>query len=276
MNIIRRCRVSPTHRFAFRRYNKAMTSIILGLVLTLLPVASARAASPLPTHGAIVTFRLTLSGPVTATDTFAVFAGAHQNPSELLLCGTQRGEGIATLCAKGTTLSRSLSVPANVPTPFSVVYFSGRFGPTQRSHTILLGRTTFTHDTTVDVAFPRATVPVTFRLHLYGTPPAREYVAVNPPRGNLTPNDLQFCTSDTLPSHSRYPAPPQGYARSCVGQGALYVTTIQAPLGQTVSFAFYRQRLTTHYLVESDEVFDPGTVRVTKAITIDASYTFGH
>ena len=253
---------------------QARTGAVFGLAPLLLILVLAGGPTVRPSSQVLITFRLTLTAPVTATDTFSAFVGARHNPPELVLCGPSRGEGVLIPCARGKTFVERLLVPANASIPFSLVRFTGHFGNVQRSKTFFLGRTTVAQRTTISTTFPAPTVPVTFRLHLYGTSPRGEYFAVNYPRGGLTANDLQFCTSATLPSPPLVPV-PQGFGRRCTGRGALYTTTIQALAGQTISFAFYRVKLNAHYLTDSTEAFAPQSLRVTRATTIDASYTFG-
>jgi len=227
------------------------------------------AASPgLParTHAAAlvpITVTLTLARSVPTTDTFSLFVGATQNPPELVLCGRGRVLGLVPPCRAGATLVQRLAVPVGVATPISIVRFSGPFGPAQSSHTILLDDAAFTRAAAIGVVYPAPTIPITFRLRLNGVVPARETFAVNYPHG--VPNDVQFCGGATAPG---------GASTPCVGGGMSYATTIQVPVGQFISFAFYRVRLTPRYLMESSEVFAPGRVRATRATAITASYTF--
>ncbi len=241
---------------------------LAGVLLAGLPLLPARAQTP-PT--VTLTVRLILTTPVPSTDTFSAFIGASDKPAEVVLCGTGRGEGRITYCAVGHPIVQRTLIATGGATPYRVVRFTGPFGAGQRGTTFARGTVTLTRDTTISATYPGAvgTVPVTFRLRLRGTVPAREYVGVDYPRGGMSPEDLPLCTSDA----QFIAQAPGGYQRPCVGNG-LYTTTVRVPIGGSIRWAFYRFRTTPGRTLQSREAFAPGDLRVYRATIIDAYYTF--
>jgi len=241
---------------------------LAGVLLAGLPLLPTRAQTP-PT--VTLTVRLTLNTPVPSTDTFSAFIGASDKPAEVVLCGTGRGEGRITYCAAGGAIVQRTPIFTAGTVPYRFVHFTGPFGTGQRGITFARGTVTLARDATISATYPSmvGTVPVTFRLRLHGTVPAREYFGVDYPRGGASPEDLPLCTSEA----QFIARAPGGYQRLCA-RDDLYTTTVRVPIGGAIHWAFYRFQTTTGRIVQSRVAFAPGDLRVYRATTIDAYYTF--
>ena len=108
------------------------------------------AALPLTVAHAQIQPTVTLTTPVTPTDTFAAFIGASDKPAEVVLCGTGRGEGrMITPCAAGITIIQRTPIAAGGVTPYRFVRFSGPYGSSQRETTFARGVVTLTRGATI-------------------------------------------------------------------------------------------------------------------------------
>jgi len=247
-------------------------SALAGVLLAGLPFLPARAQTP-PTVTLTVT--LTLTTPVPSTDTFAAFIGASDTPTEVVLCGTGRGAGLMRMriasCTAGLTITQRTPIAVSGAVPYRFVRFTAPFGPGQPGTTFAHGAVTLVRDATISASYPIAvgTVPVTFRLRLHGTVPARASFGVAYSRGGASPEDVPLCTS-AAPFIAQASG---GYQRQCAANG-LYTTTVRVPIGAAIGWAFYRVRTTPGRLVQSHEIFAPGDRRVNRATVIDAYYTF--
>ena len=204
---------------------------LAGVLLAGLPLLPARAQTP-PTVTLTVTLTLTLTTPVSSTDTFSAFIGASDTPTEVALCGTGRGAGLMRMriayCTAGLSITQRTPIAASGTVPYRFVRFTGPFGPGQRGTTFARGAVTLVRDATISATYPRTvgTVPVTFRLRLHGTVPARASFGVAYPRGGASPEAVPLCTS----AAPFIAGAPGGYQRPCAATG-LYTTTVRVPIG---------------------------------------------
>lgn len=247
---------------------------LAGVLLAALPLLPTSAHARQMGATVTLTVTLTLNAPVPSTDTFSAFIGASDKPLEVVLCGTGRGEGRVTYCATGAAITQRTPIAATGATPYRFVRFTGPFGAGQRGVTFASGSVTLTRDATIGASYPSypsaaGTVPVTFRLRLYGAIPARESFGVADSRGGASSENPPLCTSEA-PSSARTPG---GYACPCVGAG-VYTTTVRVPAGAAIRWAFYRVRTAPGGSVQARESFAPGNLRVHQAVVIDAYYTF--